>query len=135
VGLFEPAPSELFLDIDSKREGNSTHFRESRQKPRFPVEVDIQIHPRNSPAVPGYTVEISESGMAAMLRDEVPVGEVVRLEFTLPLGKVEVHALVRQHNAFRYGFQFLEPASPHDPIGQTCLQLARDHSAHPFKRY
>lgn len=59
-----------------------------------------------------------------MLRVEVPVGEVVRLEFSLPLGDVEIHALVRQRNAFRYGFQFVESSSAQDIIGQTCRQLA-----------
>ena len=59
-----------------------------------------------------------------MLREEVPVGEVVRLEFLLPLGEVEVLALVRQRSAFRYGFQFLEERSAHDVIGRTCNQLA-----------
>lgn len=59
-----------------------------------------------------------------MLREEVPVGEVVRLEFTLLLGDVEVLALVRQRSAFRYGFQFLEESSAPDVIGRTCSQLA-----------
>ena len=59
-----------------------------------------------------------------MLREEVPLGEVVRLEFTLPHGEVDVHALVRQRNAFRYGFQFLEPAQVQDVIGRTCRDLA-----------
>jgi hypothetical protein len=49
---------------------------------------------------------------------------VVRLEFTLPLGEVEVHAVVRQRNAFRYGFQFLESSPAQDTIGRTCRRLA-----------
>ena len=56
---------------------------------------------------------------------EVPVAEVVRLEFTLPTGDVEVHAMVRQRNAFRYGFQFVDSSSAQDRIGRTCRQLAR----------
>jgi hypothetical protein len=59
-----------------------------------------------------------------MLREEVPVGEVVRLEFTLPLGDVEVLALVRQRSAFRFGFQFVETSSAQDVIGRTCSQFA-----------
>ncbi len=73
-------------------------------------------------------MDISESGISAMLREEVPVGEVVRLEFTLPLGDVEVLALVRQRNAFRYGFQFVEARSAEDIIGRTCSQLAMGQS-------
>ncbi len=84
----------------------------------------IRVYPRGAAVVRGDTVDLSESGISAMLREEVPVGEVVRLEFTLPLGDVEVLALVRQRSAFRYGFQFLEERSAHDVIGRTCSQLA-----------
>lgn len=63
-----------------------------------------------------------------MLRVEVPVGEVVRLEFSLPAGEVEVHALVRQRSAFRYGFQFVEASSAQGVIGRTCRQLAVEQS-------
>jgi hypothetical protein len=58
------------------------------------------------------------------MRVEVPVGEVVRLEFSVPSGDVEIHAVVRQRNAFRYGFQFLESSSAQDLIGRTCRDLA-----------
>ena len=88
------------------------------------MEVNIRIYPRDTEVVWGHTVDISESGISALLRDEVPLGEVVRLEFNLPLGEVEVHALVRQRNAFRYGFQFVESSSALDVIGRTCRQLA-----------
>jgi c-di-GMP-binding flagellar brake protein YcgR len=101
---------------------------ETRRHPRFKLEVDIRIYPRNSAVVRGQTVDISESGISAMIRTEVPLGEVVRLEFSLPLGEVEVHALVRQRNAFRYGFQFVESSSTQDIIGRTCRHLAIEQS-------
>jgi hypothetical protein len=66
----------------------------------------------------------SESGISALLRMEVPLGEVVRLEFTIPTGEVQIHALVRQRNAFRYGFQFLEAISQLEIIQRACRQLA-----------
>ena len=116
---------EASLGIPNQNKADSSRYvRDARQKPRFPLEVSIQIFPRNSAVVHGYTIDLSESGLAAMLRDEVPLGEVVRLEFTLPLGKVEILALVRQRNAFRFGFQFVESASADDTIGLTCRQLA-----------
>ena len=57
-----------------------------------------------------------------------PVGELVRLELTLPLGDVELLALVRQRSAFRYGFQFVEASSAQDIIGRTCRQLEVEQS-------
>jgi hypothetical protein len=63
-----------------------------------------------------------------MLKVEVPLGTVVRLEFELPLGTVDVPALVRQRNAFRYGFQFVEASTAQETIGRTCGQLALQQS-------
>jgi hypothetical protein len=97
---------------------------DARRHPRFMLEVDIRVYPRDRAVVRGHTVDISESGISAMLREELGLDEVVRLEFNLPHGKVEVHALVRQRNAFRYGFQFLDASEAHDTIGRTCRVLA-----------
>jgi hypothetical protein len=101
---------------------------EARRHPRFKLEVGIRVYPRSTAMVHGDTVDLSESGISAILREEVPVGEVVRLEFTLPLGDVEILAMVRHRNAFRYGFQFVEASSAKDVIGRTCNQFAVEES-------
>jgi hypothetical protein len=101
---------------------------DARRHPRYKLEVSIRVYPRNASVVRGHTVDISESGFSAMLSVEVPIGEVVRLEFELPDGPVEVHAMVRQRNAFRYGMQFVESGSVHAAIGRTCSQLAMEQS-------
>ncbi len=108
--------------------GFTREFVEARRHPRFKLEVSVRVYPRDCPVVRGDTVDISESGISAMLREEIPVGEVVRLELALPCGDVEVLALVRQRNAFRYGFQFLEATSAQDVIGRTCRQLEVEQS-------
>jgi hypothetical protein len=97
---------------------------DARHHPRFRLEIDICVYPRNSPVVRGHTVDISESGISAMLREEVPVGEVVRLTFALPEGEVDVQAAVRQRIAFRYGFQFLEAGAVQNLITRACRDLA-----------
>ena len=113
--------------------GPTQEIVELRRHPRFKLEVGIRVYPRDNPVVRGDTVDISESGISAMLRVEVPVGEVVRLEFILPSGAVDVLAMVRQRNAFRYGFQFVEASSAQDVIGRTCRQLALEQPApHPL---
>jgi hypothetical protein len=63
-----------------------------------------------------------------MLRVDVPLGEVVELAFMLPLGPVTINAVVRQQNAFRYGFQFLELNAGNEAIQSTCRQLAVEQS-------
>ncbi len=112
------------LDAGQTPAGQTPKVKEQRVRPRFKLEVEIRVYPRDSAVVRGHTVDISESGISALLRVEVPIGEVVRLEFTLPHGEVEVLALVRQRSAFRYGFQFVEISSAQDAIGRTCRQLA-----------
>lgn len=97
---------------------------DARLCPRYKLAIKIRVYPRNRFVVHGQTVDISESGISAMLLVEVPIGEVVRLEFSLPFGDVEVHAMVRQRVAFRYGFQFVEASSAQDVIGRTCRELA-----------
>jgi len=84
---------------------------DARNHPRFKLDVDVKIYPRDKSRVMGRIVDISQRGLAGMLKIEIPLDQVVRLEFDLPLGVVSIRALVRQKNAFRYGFQFVEPGS------------------------
>ena len=54
----------------------------------------------------------------------VPLGEVVELDFTLPIGPVRVYAVVRQKSASRHSFQFIESDSIKEVIQRTCRDLA-----------
>ena len=108
--------------------GQTPELVDARRHPRFKLTLDIRVYPRDRAVVRGHTVDISQSGISAILREEVPVGEVVRLEFTLPLGDVEILAMVRQRSAFRYGFQFVEASSTQDIIGRACRKLAVEQS-------
>jgi hypothetical protein len=107
------------------RTEKSADFVEARRHPRFKLEVGLRVYPRNSQVVRGRTVDISESGLSALLQVEVPIGEVVRVEFSLDFGPVELHATVRQRTAFRYGFQFLELGDAAEVIRRSCEHLAR----------
>ena len=71
-------------------------------------------------------MDISESGVAAMLTIEASLGEIVELSFTLPDGPVRLFATVRQKNAFRYGFEFVDPNTVNETIRRTCRDLAVD---------
>lgn len=99
-------------------------FVESRSHPRFDLDVEIKIDSRTAGLRSSRTVEIGEGGISAMLKIEVPLDELVQLEFRVSLGFVVLRALGRHRNAFRYGFQFLEP----DP--RTRPQDARTDQAH-----
>ena len=101
---------------------------EARRHPRYSLEIDIRVYARDAAVVRGHSVDISESGISVMLRDEMPIGEVVRLEFPLATGDVSIHALTRHRNAFRYGFQFLEAISQLEIIQRACRHLAMAQS-------
>ena len=109
---------------DQPAGGGVQNTVDARRHPRFKIEVDIKINSKTCGTLKGHTVDISESGISAMLRIEVPLGEVVELDFYLPLGPVKIYAVVRQRNAFRYGFQFVESSAAHEIIQSTCRQLA-----------
>jgi hypothetical protein len=114
----------LDLRSEVRKDLPARDFVEQRHCPRYPLEIAIRVYPRNAAVVRGHTLDVSESGIAVMLRVEVPIGEVVRLEFTLPLGEVEILAVVRQKRAFRYGFQFLDSGPVKEIIRRTCRELA-----------
>lgn len=97
---------------------------ERRHQPRFKIEVEIKVHSKTCGTVKGQTVDLSESGISAILPLEVPLGELVELDFTLPFGRVTMYAVVRQRTAFRYGFQFAESNFTQDIIRPTCRVLA-----------
>jgi hypothetical protein len=110
---------QLVAELDSesiKRLGDenqsavaiSLTIADARRQPRFKMETDIRVYSRSCGLLEGRTVDISESGIAAMLTLEAPMGEMVELEFTLPSEPVAIHAIVRQQNAFRYGFEFVD---------------------------
>jgi PilZ domain len=106
----------------------SRDLPDARRQPRFRLDVDIRINTKTCGLLVGRTVDISESGISALLKLEVPVGEFVELQFTLPFGPVTVYSIVRQRNAFRYGFQFVESNAVHEIIQATCRSLELEQS-------
>lgn len=89
------------------QEGIAMSKSEQRKNQRVIFEVDVNVH-RNSGVVPGRTVDISNSGMAAILPIELNIGEAARLEFRIGAKIISAHAIVKYRNIFRHGFQFVE---------------------------
>jgi c-di-GMP-binding flagellar brake protein YcgR len=105
--------------------GTVRDVSEGRRKPRFKLAVDISIYSESCGSLKGRTLDISEIGIAAVLGDDVPLGEVVKLNLTLPSGPVTTSATVRQRSSlFRYGFEFIEPNPVSEILQSACRQLA-----------
>jgi hypothetical protein len=98
-------------------------FYEARWQPRFRLDTNLTVYSREEGILRGRTVDLSESGLAAILPIEVRVGTVVELTFRLPDGAVSVRAVVRHKTAFRYGFQFVHPNPALPAIQISCRLL------------
>lgn len=99
---------------------------DAHRLPGFRLEVDTKINTKTCGA--GATVDISDSGVSALLKLEVPLGEFVGLPFMLPYGPVTVYAVVRQRSAFCYGLPFVESHAMHAIIQSTCQSLRLEQS-------
>ncbi len=83
-----------------------------RRYPRFPMDVRIQLSVfRDGATIAfwGRTNEIGQDGLGATLTDVLQVGEVVSMEFPIPVApyQVKLRAIVRYANGLRCGFEFL----------------------------
>jgi hypothetical protein len=101
------------------------NLREARRDFRFKLYVDLKIRSLSMGSVSGKTLEISERGFSATLPVELPIGEIVDLYIRLRIGNVSVRATVRDRNAFRHGFQFIEPNPAMHLIRDNCCLLER----------
>ncbi len=96
-----------------RREIEHKEKTEHRRERRLEFETDVRIRSGNG-FLPGRTLDISESGISAILPIELPVGEFVELKIKLPNAFATSRAVVRSRNVFRHGFEFLQPL--HDVV-------------------
>ena len=78
----------------------------------------------------GLTSEIGQDGMGATLSGEFEVGEVVSLEFPIPVRPhvMELRAAVRYRKGLRCGFEFLILTDQQKvTLSELCAMLANAH--------
>lgn len=85
---------------------------QKRRYPRYPMDARIQLSVfRNGStlAIWGRTNEIGQDGIGATLTESLEIGEVVSMEFPIPVApfQMRVRAIVRYARGFRCGFEFL----------------------------
>jgi c-di-GMP-binding flagellar brake protein YcgR len=83
---------------------------ERRKHSRFALVASITVQTNISERLinsKGMTVEISQGGVSAYLREEFEAGQQVTLQVDLPPDPLTVSAVVRSRMGYRYGFQFL----------------------------
>lgn len=101
--------------------------RSMRQFPRFQLDVRMLVHlfrDGTNTTVWGRSTSLGQEGIGATLTGEMEIGEVVGLEFGVPLSShpVKLRAIVRYKNGFQYGFEFLAM----DGTQRQAIQRALD---------
>ncbi len=94
---------------------------EQRRSPRMAIDISVRVIAENRAPGHGRGHEVSNVGMAVYVGMDLPIGEQVRLNFTLPHSrlKFDITAIVRNREGFRYGVE-LKELTP-----QESMELSR----------
>ncbi len=92
---------------------------------QFPAPL---LHQKRATRVPiqGRLSNLSQGGLAAFLPMELPVGELVELDLTLPGAPqpLKLKAVVRNRRGFTYGMEFTDTTpAQQEIIARTCGKL------------
>ena len=108
----------------------STEIKRRRRFSRYRFDVRIQVavfREGVTTTLWGRTTELGQDGLSATLSGELQAGEVVSLEFPIPLPPevMKVRAVVRYSEGLHCGFEFLVLAEPQKlTLHQVCVVLA-----------
>ncbi len=91
---------------------SGTASRDQRRSPRYHVDVRLRLilqKDGKAQIAHGRGNDISDTGMAVFVPQELLLEERVEVEFTLPYSRqpLRVRAVIRNRNGFRYGVEFL----------------------------
>lgn len=102
--------------------GHSAHRRHPRHHLALPLH--LWRSSGSGTIIPGIALEISVSGISAILPEELSLGEQIEFAIQLPTGSLRLTAVVRNKTMFRYGFEFDSPAPAQQQlIHDTCAAL------------
>ena len=102
----------------------------TRRFPRWRLDVRIQVsvfREGDTAEFWGRTNELGADGVGATLSGELAVGEVVAMEFPIPVAPyvMKVRAIVRYSHGLRCGFEFLVVTGEQkETLRRTCEVLA-----------
>ena len=96
----------------SSAETRAKAYQRLRRSPRCRIDVSVQVsvfREGQTTTYWGRTTELGQKGMGATLGGELQIGEVVSVEFPIPIPPhvLKLRAVVRYSKGLRYGFEFL----------------------------
>jgi c-di-GMP-binding flagellar brake protein YcgR len=89
--------------------------QDRRQEVRRSLKLPVEVRDESGTLYRGFTRDLSELGMGAVVSAELKVGDQIWVRYEHPtLGEqnfraVVRHATVRQRHGYRYGFEFPVP--------------------------
>jgi hypothetical protein len=100
------------LEVARSTQVAAPRYARDRRFPRrrFDVRIQVSVFREGVTSVLwGRTNELSADGLGATLSGELTVGEVVSMEFPVPIAPhvIKVRAVVRYTDGLRCGFEFL----------------------------
>jgi len=102
---------------------NSNRFRRPQAAYAISLQYSMTIHSSDGSSVPAITLEISESGLSALVGAQLALGNKVTLE---PVGGGMATAVVQRNLGKVYGFRFFEiTAEQVQLIRKQCTRLPR----------
>jgi hypothetical protein len=104
--------------IASNGASKSVDSSERRRHARYRFSEPMKVCRQDGACLDGISVELSQSGMSAMVHGALAPGDVVRLQ---PVTGVNTAAVVRHKLGMLYGFEFLELANEQaGKIAERC---------------
>ena len=114
----------------SSQSGKATSTAAERRRRRYPryrcefAVVTTLLSGNQYQNLDAHCKDLSEAGIGVLLAAEVPMGEVVSLNFCLP-GLAEfwqVRAVLRHRRGFHYGFEFISLPGEHSAVLKKYIQ-------------
>jgi hypothetical protein len=100
--------------------------KERRRSPRYPFDQRVKVKTTTNGKEAiffGRTIDLSPSGLGAVLPNSLVRGKEVSLEFSAGLGKpiLTLSAIVRYANGFRHGLEFADvSAADAEHLRRAC---------------
>ena len=86
--------------------------------------IDLRLVVKAKTTLHGRTKNLAEGGMGATVAGDIPLGELVEVQFQLPQSTelLAIRAEVRYRQGFQYGFKFLQPTEEQLELIRTTVR-------------
>jgi len=87
--------------------------------------IDLRLVVKDKTAtLHGRSKNLGEGGMGATIAGDIPLGELVEVQFQVPLAAepLVIRAEVRYRQGFQYGFKFLDPTEAQLELIRTAVR-------------